>query len=45
VSSSRENSRSAFLVGFLSWTYDPFDFFIVTFVLAQPIWAEGISCV
>ncbi|HVB59316.1 MAG TPA: MFS transporter [Candidatus Acidoferrales bacterium] len=28
------NSRNAFLAGFLGWTFDAFDFFILTFVLA-----------
>jgi SHS family lactate transporter-like MFS transporter len=29
------NSRNAFLAGFLGWTFDAFDFFILTYVLAQ----------
>ena len=29
------NSRSAFSAGFLAWTFDSFDFFILTFVLSQ----------
>src|ERR1700733_11052681 len=29
------NSRKAFLAGFLGWTFDAFDFFILTFVLSQ----------
>ncbi len=31
----RAGSRSAFLPGFLGWTFDSFDFFILTYVLAQ----------
>jgi MFS transporter, SHS family, lactate transporter len=31
----RANSRNAFLAGFLAWTFDAFDFFILTYVLAQ----------
>ncbi len=31
----RANSRNAFLAGFLGWTFDAFDFFILTYVLAQ----------
>ena len=31
----RANARNAFLAGFLSWTFDAFDFFILTYVLAQ----------
>jgi len=34
-SSRRANSRNAFLAGFLGWTFDAFDFFILTYVLAQ----------
>ena len=33
--SQRANSRNAFLAGFLGWTFDAFDFFILTYVLAQ----------
>ena len=36
--SSREqnaNARNAFLAGFLGWTFDAFDFFILTYVVAQ----------
>lgn len=29
------NARKAFLAGFLGWTFDAFDFFILTYVLAQ----------
>jgi MFS transporter, SHS family, lactate transporter len=29
------NSRNAFLAGFLGWTFDAFDFFVLTYVLAQ----------
>jgi len=29
------NSRNAFLAGFLGWTFDAFDFFILTYVLTQ----------
>jgi SHS family lactate transporter-like MFS transporter len=29
------NSRNAFLAGFLGWTFDAFDFFILTYVLGQ----------
>ena len=29
------NSRRAFFAGFLGWTFDAFDFFILTYVLAQ----------
>jgi MFS transporter, SHS family, lactate transporter len=32
---ARANSRNAFLAGFLGWTFDAFDFFILTFVLAE----------
>ena len=38
VSVSREqsaNARNAFLAGFLGWTFDAFDFFILTYVVAQ----------
>lgn len=31
----RANVRNAFLAGFLGWTFDAFDFFILTYVLAQ----------
>ena len=31
----RANARNAFLGGFLGWTFDAFDFFILTYVLAQ----------
>jgi len=31
----RANSRNAVIAGFLGWTLDAFDFFILTFVLAQ----------
>ena len=31
----RPNSRNAFLAGFLGWTFDAFDFFILTYVLTQ----------
>jgi len=31
----RANSRNSFLAGFLGWTFDAFDFFILTYVLAQ----------
>jgi MFS transporter, SHS family, lactate transporter len=31
----RANSRNAFLAGFFAWTFDAFDFFILTYVLAQ----------
>lgn len=31
----RANSRNAFLAGFLAWTFDAFDFFILTYVLTQ----------
>ena len=29
------NSRKAFFAGFLGWTFDAFDFFVLTYVLAQ----------
>jgi MFS transporter, SHS family, lactate transporter len=29
------NSRNSFLAGFLGWTFDAFDFFVLTYVLAQ----------
>src|ERR1700687_4377497 len=29
------NSRKAFSAGFLAWTFDAFDFFILTYVLGQ----------
>ena len=29
------NSRNAFLAGFLGWTFDAFDFFILTYVVSQ----------
>ncbi len=32
---SRANSRNAVIAGFLGWTLDAFDFFILTYVLAQ----------
>lgn len=31
----RANARNAFLAGFLGWTFDAFDFFVLTYVLAQ----------
>ena len=31
----RANARNAFLAGFFAWTFDAFDFFILTYVLAQ----------
>src|SRR3984893_746926 len=31
----RPNARYAFLSGFLGWTFDAFDFFILTYVVAQ----------
>ena len=31
----RANSRNAFLAGFSAWTFDAFDFFILTYVLGQ----------
>src|ERR1700722_5216790 len=31
----RRNARYAFLAGFSAWTFDAFDFFILTYVLAQ----------
>jgi MFS transporter, SHS family, lactate transporter len=31
----KPNARNAFLAGFLAWTFDAFDFFILTYVLAQ----------
>ncbi len=34
VASERANQRNAFLAGFLGWTLDAFDFFVLTFVLA-----------
>lgn len=34
-SSSQKNSSKAFLAGFLGWTFDAFDFFILTYVLTQ----------
>ena len=40
VRAQRANSRNAFLAGFLGWTFDAFDFFILTYVLAQ-VAAEG----
>jgi SHS family lactate transporter-like MFS transporter len=33
--SDRANSRNALLAGFLGWTLDAFDFFILTYVLGQ----------
>ena len=33
--SAQANSTYAFLAGFLGWTFDAFDFFILTFVLAE----------
>ncbi len=32
---SRKNARNALLAGFLGWTLDAFDYFILTFVLTQ----------
>jgi SHS family lactate transporter-like MFS transporter len=32
---NQANARNAFLAGFLSWTFDAFDFFILTYVLSQ----------
>ena len=32
---SNANSRNAFTAGFLAWTFDAFDFFILTYVLSQ----------
>ena len=31
----RSNSRKAFSAGFLAWTFDAFDFFILTYVIGQ----------
>jgi MFS transporter, SHS family, lactate transporter len=31
----RANSRNAFFAGFLGWTFDAFDFFILTYLLGQ----------
>ncbi len=31
----RANSRNAFLAGFFGWTFDAFDFFILTYVLTE----------
>jgi MFS transporter, SHS family, lactate transporter len=31
----RANSRNAVIAGFLGWTLDAFDFFILTYVLSQ----------
>jgi SHS family lactate transporter-like MFS transporter len=31
----KANARNAFLAGFLGWTFDAFDFFVLTYVLAQ----------
>ena len=31
----RANARNAFIAGFSAWTFDAFDFFILTYVLAQ----------
>jgi len=31
----RANQRNALIAGFLGWTLDAFDFFILTFVLAD----------
>jgi MFS transporter, SHS family, lactate transporter len=31
----KPNARNAFLAGFLAWTFDAFDFFVLTYVLAQ----------
>ena len=33
VIKARSNARNAFLSGFLAWTFDAFDFFILTYVL------------
>jgi SHS family lactate transporter-like MFS transporter len=35
TSADRANSRNAFLAGFFAWTFDSFDFFILTYVLVQ----------
>ncbi|MGD0957879.1 MAG: MFS transporter [Candidatus Acidiferrales bacterium] len=35
LSDQRANSRNALLAGFLGWTLDAFDFFILTYVLSQ----------
>jgi SHS family lactate transporter-like MFS transporter len=35
TSVDRANSRNAFLSGFLAWTFDAFDFFILIYVLVQ----------
>ena len=32
---TRSNTRNAFLAAFLSWTFDAFDFFILTYVVSQ----------
>ena len=32
---SRSNTRNAFLAAFLSWTFDAFDFFVLTYVVSQ----------
>jgi SHS family lactate transporter-like MFS transporter len=31
----RANARNAFLAGFLGWTFDAFDFFVLTYILGQ----------
>ena len=31
----RANQRNALIAGFLGWTLDAFDFFVLTFVLAD----------
>ena len=35
LSAQRANARSALIAGFLGWTLDAFDFFILTYVLSQ----------
>lgn len=39
VRAARANTRNAFLSGLLAWTFDAFDFFILTYVLA-PVASE-----
>src|SRR5438874_5994734 len=39
----RANARNAVLAGFLGWTLDAFDFFILTFVLAPIAYEFGVT--
>src|ERR1700674_4251411 len=43
VSAERRNQRNAVLASFLGWTFDAFDFFVLTFLIADIAKAFGQS--